>query len=332
MARPGRPKKNAPAVDSAVTTTPDEASKEAAKTDSAVADIALGYVGDAELDPDRAAIYEEYEKTQNTESAPAEAVKAEEAKEPVKEEVPKEPAAPSPVVEATETKKEDYVPVQTEDEKKKTEIKTVPYDALHEEREKRKLAQAKNRELEDRLKALEEKVTSTKQSEPAENEYLTDEEKRLARLEKDNAELKEKERLREQEAYKTKEQMLYEKLAREVADTDKVLAAEGLPGFQFLQGRVGDELRKMIAEDPENIVLDSPEGWKRIYREKVFPTVKGLFVQADKQKLMEEKKAAKADAGLIGSPGVADKKPEEKKDDSWTHEEYLKWRRENSLV
>lgn len=299
-----------------------------AASEEATNNTALGYVGDAVLDPEREQIINQYNEENNlTEPAPAEAEKTEEAKaedtvvDEKKEEVavapPEEEAAP--VAEVTDALKE---------EKKKEEIKTVPYDALHEEREKRKIAQSKARELEEKIKELEAKVNNKP---PADDTYLTDEEKKLRDVEEEISRLKAKEAAREKETYQAQERSAREQLDKNLADTDKALADEGYPGFQFLTSRISEELNKLVQEDPDNAYLDSPEGWKKIYKEKVFPAVKGIFTQADKQSLMDEKKAAKTGAGLAGSPGKSDKAPEKKADDGLSIDEYLEMRRKGSL-
>src|SRR3990167_4397047 len=312
MARPkGSRNKSSQESDNIATT--NAASEEANSIVDTDKSTALGYEGDPDLDPERAAIYDEYEKQANTEAVP-EAADKEVAPVEEPEEVKKDEAEAPPVEEAAEAPAPEEAAIE---EKKKEETKTVPYDALHEEREKRKLAQAKSRELEEKIKALEAQAASSRPVEQ-DNEYLTDEEKKLRDLERSLAELKAKEEARERENRQSQERTLREQLEKNLADTDKALAAEGLPGFQFLSGRVADELNKLVAEDPDNSYLDNPEGWKKIYREKVFPSVKGIFVQANKQDLMDGKKAAKEGAALAGSPGSSPKKPEVKKDDGWT--------------
>lgn len=300
-----------------------------AASEEANGNSALGYVGDAVLDPEREEIINQYNVENNiTETVPektdAVEVKTEEAVEEKKEDTPAV-APPDEVAtvthEVTDEKHED----------KKEEKKTVPYDALHEEREKRKLAQSKTRELEEKLKELEAKINSAVKPPEDEEIYLTDEEKKLREMEKSLAELKAEKEARERENRQSQERSAKERLEKDVADTDKTLMSEGFPGFQFLAPRVGEELAKLIKEDPDNVYLDTPEGWKKIYKEVVFPTVKGIFTQSDKNAMMEEKKAAKTGAGLVGSPGKSDKPVEKKADEGQTYEEYLEMRRRSGL-
>lgn len=300
-----------------------------AASEEANGNSALGYVGDAVLDPEREEIINQYNIDNNIaetvpEKTDAAEVKTEEAVEEKKEDTPAVATPDEAAIVTHEVTGEKH-------EDKKEEKKTVPYDALHEEREKRKLAQSKTRELEERLKELEAKINSAVKPSVEEDIYLTDEEKKLQEMEKSLAELKAEKEYREKESRQSQERSAREQLEKNVADTDKTLMSEGFPGFQFLAPRVGEELAKLIKEDPDNVYLDSPEGWKKIYKEVVFPTVKGIFTQSDKNALMEEKKAAKTGAGLVGTPGKSDKPAEKKSDEGQTYEEYLEMRRKGGL-
>src|SRR3990167_1897829 len=326
MARPkGSRNKSSQESDNIATT--NAASEEANSIVDTDKSTALGYEGDPDLDPERAAIYDEYEKQANTETVP-EAADKEVAPVEEPEEVKKDESEAPPVEEAAEAPAPEEAAIE---EKKKEETKTVHYDALHEEREKRKLAQAKTRELEEKIKALEAQAASSRSVEQ-DNEYLTDEEKKVRELERSISELRAKDEARERENLEAKQRTIQEQREKNIADTDKSLHTDGYPGFQFLTSRVADELDKLIKEDPDNIVYDNPEGWKKIYREKVFPSVKGIFVQAEKKSLIDSKVEAKKDAALAGSPGSSPKKPEAKKDDGWSIEEYLENRRKNSIA
>lgn len=283
-------------------------------------DTPLGHSGDDGLDPEREAIYKTYEDSvAESETVPEKT-----------EEKANEIVAEAPPVEGEAVVKPTTEVIAIED-KKKDDTKTVPYDALHEEREKRKLAQARTRELEDKLKELEARISTQKPDEQMDEEYLTDEEKRVKVLEKAISELKERDTQRQKQDNQSKEQTAREKLERDLSDTDKTLSDAGYPGFQFLSSRVGDELRKLVQEDPDNVVLDTPEGWKKIYVEKVFPAVRGLFVQADKQGMMDDKKASKTGIGLASSSGTANKPPAKKDEDGWSYDDYLSFRRNGSI-
>lgn len=325
--RPGSKNKTQSKVEAPVTA--NEVSQETTTvTEESVNNSTLGYVGEPELDPERESIYDEYAQV----NEPAAAVTEEVAEKPVeakgeeeeeKKEEEETKTETSPEEEVAENKVEDVSETKTE-EKKKEEIKTVPYDALHEEREKRKLAQAKAREFEERLKELEARLSSPpKPAEFAENEYLTEEERRLKELEDFRADILAKEQ-------KEKARTAQQTLEKNIADTDAFLAEKGFPGFQFLAGRVGDELDRLVKEDPDNAVLNNPEGWKKIYVEKVFPTVKGLFAQIERQDVMDKKKAAKSGIALAGSPGATTKK-EPATEKEYTYEDYLNDRIKNSL-
>ena len=286
----------------------------------------MGFVGKPELSEERAEIYADYEK----QAEPVLEKKEEGKTDTVPEETAKKEETDTAPVEAG--KKEEEKPVyepepKDSDKKEPKEEKTVPYDALHAEREKRKLAQAKIRELEENLKALEAKVAAIPNKSQEEESYLTDEERRIKALEASIEEIKTKEKTREYELRDMQHGEAQRKLETAVADTDKALAAEGFPGFKFLSNKISEELQKLVKDDPDNIIFDNPEGWKKIYKEKVFPHVKSVFVKAEKEKIMEDKTNAKKDASLIGSPGQPDKTSSPKKEeDDDSYESYLKRR------
>lgn len=289
----------------------------------------------SELDPERAEIVAEYERSlESTEAAPAEATavedtkiqgseeKPEDIKENKGEKSPEQPAEPVSETYAADTKPEET----DEDKTKNREIKTVPYDALHEEREKRKAAQAKARELEEKVKILESLTAQEKPKSQEDESYLSDEEKRVRLLEREIAEIRTRDRMREEATKLTAQEQAKRELDKLIADTDENLAKEGFPGFKFLSGRVGDELTRLLQENPDDTWLSTPEGWKKIYKEKIFPSARGLFVQAERDKLMADKKNAKSDASLSSSTGQ--RLPSAKKDenDGYSYDEYLAMR------
>lgn len=298
----------------------------------------IAHAINTELDPERAEIIAAYEQSLGSmepddqpatqEDTAAMDDGAQEDGDSGKED---EKSSDEPVASVAEYTAVDTTPIGNDEENAKTkELKTVPYDALHEERERRKAAQAKARELEERLKTLEAQLTA-KPQEKEDETYLSDEEKRVRSLEKEIAEIKARDRMREEATKQSAMEMARKELDKQVAETDAALAKEGYPGFQFLSNRVGDELRRLVQEDPDNVYLDTPQGWAKIYKEKVYPSIKGVFVHVEKEKLMADKKAAKADAALIGSTGQ--KPPTTKKDDSegYSYDEYLAMRMKSGL-
>ena len=202
--------------------------------------------------------------------------------------------------------------------------RTVPYGALHEEREKRKALQ---RELEE-LKS----EASKKQDTFPDAGGLDDDlayKSEVRRLEKKVSELEGKFVQEE----KTKAEIEREK---NVLKVDERLQEDGVVGFAEI-GRhvVLRKLTEMYAEDPSYAIAhDNPAGWEKIYKEE-YPKIQKVFVDKARAKTFEDKKALKSRSGLITNPGSNPKeeKQDEKKDLSYedTLKEYSKNRSKFSL-
>jgi len=291
----------------------------------------MGHQSPAELDPERDEIYQAYEAQQEglADPTPETAEEVDELEESATEEEVISEA--SPEEEATDEKK--YV--KSEEEVKTEDEKTVPHGAFHEEREKRKAAQRKISTLEGKVHELENKATQVSdKSEEDPDEYLGEDTVKIKALEKQLQELLDKEGARERKEEDTRKQGEVDQLKTLVDTTDVQLTKDGFPGFKFMTAQITEELNKLIKDDPENAYLDNPEGWAKIYRDKVFPEVKGMFVSKDKAAVLNKKKAAKAAAALIGTSGkdtsgASDKK---KKSDEWSYDDYISLRKEGSAV
>ncbi|MCR4286873.1 MAG: hypothetical protein NUW09_02540 [Deltaproteobacteria bacterium] len=302
----------------------------------------MGHQGTIGIDPERAEIIAQYEKEHQQSSEPP---TVDNSIEPVVTEplppavIPTttpqqfEPSA-SPAVNDGENRTENSADTERKPvaetmpplEKESPEHKTVRLEALHEEREKRKAVTAANKKLEERIKELEAKVNQNQALDGYEagNEFLTPEEIRIATLEREINAIKSKETEKESRAEK-------ETFNKTLSDVDKALSDEGFPGFMFLSGRVGDELTKLVNEDPDNAYLNAPDGWKKIYREKVFPAVRGIFSDMAKKSVMDGKTAAKTNVALAGSHGQAPPAPKKANDNGWSFEQYLEHRMKHSL-
>ena len=321
---------------------------------SVVKDGGMGHHGTTNIDPERAEIIAQYEKERSQPAEPAnetnETPDAESEGEDVS--ITESASASSPpaavieqdtlqsathAVKEGEQEKDSVVSADMEkqlakgdvftDAKEPNEPKTVRLEALHEEREKRKAISARNRELEGRIKELEKQVLpAPKVAVTDDDEFLTPEEIRIAALEKKLNALESKEIEKESHVEK-------ETFNKTLSDVDKALSDEGFPGFMFLSGRVGDELTKLVNEDPDNAYLNAPDGWKKIYREKVFPTVRGIFSDVAKKTVMDGKIVAKTGVALSGSHGQAPSTPKKggADNDGWTYDQYLEHRRNHSL-
>lgn len=259
----------------------------------------------SELGTERDALYEQFDNL-------AEATPKEEPKEQPKEEPKEEPKAEP---EKAEFFKEDK---PTEEEKK------VPLGALHEEREKRK---ALAKEVAELKASFQQAVEDNKKlmdlvSSKSDDEPITDYEKEMLSLRKQLkvalTEIDSMKRGVEKEKQVSAEQRL-ESLAKQA---DSELEKAGYEGFY-------DFIPQVIkAMNDEEIPMEdrSPETWKRVYRDIVYPKYIGKHkVKPDKK---AEKEELKKEASLVKTPG----KPEErKKEEDDTPESYAKWRQKQSF-
>jgi hypothetical protein len=271
-------------------------------------------------DSDRDALYANYEESENT---PPTDEQPEDAPEEV---IPEEYPEPTP----------------EEVEEKPAEEKTVPHGAFHEEREKRKAAQKENEELKDQVKTLikdnREFLEKFKaKEEDTEDIEIDDYDETLKSVIKQNKTLqaeidilKQRESTRTETDVSREAQKQQDELNQQVLNVDKKLTEEGFPGFESLHIEVGQELSKLVAEDPDNVRLQNPEGWEKIYKEKVFPKYRKIFTGQDKSETFENKKNLKKNANLSGGGNKPDS--EETKDEDWSYDDYIKNRAANSAV
>jgi hypothetical protein len=251
---------------------------------------------------------------------------------------PKEEPTP-PVEKGDEKPKEEpeaepeTVPVATEEKKPK---KTVPIEALHEARIELKSLKKDNEELKEQVKVLLEDIRGAakkpaKDEAPEEpEEFLTDEQKKIRDLEKEVAFIREKdkerEKLRESENIK-KDQ---ERTGMQIKETSLALENEGFSGFIDMLPLVTVELNRIAAEDRDEAnKLDNPEGWKKIFKETVFPRIASLGQKKSRKEKIEEKEALKTDASLL-MPSGSQPKPKEDKEDDYSFESYMKERASRS--
>ena len=254
-----------------------------------------------------------YRSTQKEEAKETEA--STEKEETGEEEQIKEPGE--------EELEEKYVPEEkSEPDKSEESEKTVPLAALHEEREKRKGLSREVADLKKKVSELlddNERLLNVVREPPAEGDDFTDPKVRdLEKQIKDLLKFKEN-------VEKTSEQSKMEKLQsehkRNLKKANEELADEGFPGFEFAVGKVANELQAMVADDPESIYLDNVEGWKKIYKERVFPKLKTIFVGKQKKDADEDKVDLKKKAKLAASPGKSGE-PAKGKENMTTDERY----------
>ncbi len=227
--------------------------------------------------------------------------------------------------------------------KEEDKIKYVPYDALHEEREKRKAATQKVKDLEQQVKTLLSDYKTViesnrpKEEEPVIDDYtkeLVDLKKKVVFLEKEldgtKKETSEDRKRRSEEGKKKQEAEVSVKI-KTVADE---LEKEGFPLFEEMAYRVSEEIVKEIneadADDAEKLFkdLDRPVGWKKIYKEKIYPAISTKLGLKIKEQSIKDKEEAKKKAKLTDGGGSPPQEADEDKE--WTYADYLQFRKETS--
>jgi len=241
----------------------------------------------------------------------------EEKEEEVPPVVPVETEQPVPKKEeAEETKKEEVK------EEKKT--KTVPYDALHEERVKRKAASEAQRAAEDRARLLEEQIALLKKNEPEADITDYDDALKTANRRLDAIEKLEQKRI-EDDAERRRDEA-HNKFESAMKKIDAELREEGYGGFAYAKKAVEEEIAKLVQDEE---LIDTEEDWKRVFKESIYPNLSAAVKEADQKRTLQSKKDAKSQAGLATMPGKIPAKP--KSADEMTQEEaqaeYLKMRR-----
>jgi len=229
-------------------------------------------------------------------------------------EVPVETEQPLPEEEAGKEVKEE----------KKT--KTVPYDALHEERVKRKAASEAQRAAEERARRLEAQIDQLKKSEPETDisDYdaeLRDAKRRLQAIE-------EVEQRRTEEDAERRRDEAHNKFESTMKKIDKELREEGYGGFAYAKNAVAEEIAKLVQDEE---LIDTEEDWKRVFKESIYPNLSAAVKEADQKRALQFKMDAKSQAGLATMSGKMPAKP--KSADDMTPEEarddYIKNRYKN---
>jgi len=223
--------------------------------------------------------------------------------------------------------KEEEISAEVETAEK--EQKTVPLAALHEEREKRKKAQAQVSELEAKVKLLETQLKTyeelakkldfegpAKKTEESEEDFADPE---IAKLYK---KISEQEKMIQTLYQRVQMEDQKKSLEQQIEQVDKELESQGFPKFKENIAKVQSVLLEMVQQDERNRNLDVPEGWKLIYMTKVYPQIK----EQEKEEALQRKKEAKSKTGLVGSTGASSQAnaPAEK---IWTTEDYLELRK-----
>lgn len=246
----------------------------------------------------REALYAKYDAQQQKVTEPA--------KKSEPEVVPEDKEAASSEADVKEPKPA-TPPVSEEKKKEKGAEALVPKQALDEERSRRKQAVLKQRELEQRLKDIEDRLKAAPAQKADEAEDLDPREKELRELRARDAE-----RAKADEAAKV-QQAEAERTKRTKEATEK-LDSEGFPGFDLAINLIREEMIKMFNDaEIEEADFGREEMWHKVFKERVYAQhIAPRFGLAKRKKMLDDKLAAKEKAGLVGSPGSA---PEDKKEE-----------------
>jgi hypothetical protein len=219
--------------------------------------------------------------------------------------------------------------------------RTVNYGALKEEREKRKAAQQRETELQKQVEflidenklfmellqssgAAKKQTEKEKVPEIPDGDNIDDYDQELITHRKTIKELKRKLDEFEGKSKAVDVEEAKKKLDGMLKSTAERLEAEGFPGFESLTPLVSKELYAI--GDPK---LDNPEGWMKIYKEKVYPHIYGKTVPPIKEDTDPRRSAKEAAARTRPSVGGRPPVPQERTSGLSSFEEYMLGRRKN---
>lgn len=316
------------------------------------------------LGDERAAMYADYEKSQETPvideeaiadiSPEEEATGKEESEGVTGDEELKEEDAEAATEKADGD--EELTDDKPEKEDKEDDEKTVPHGAFHEEREKRKKFQKKVEtqgteitELQGQVAELiKDNTAFMEQGKKAEadqtdlealveegdfDEVLKTSLKRNRELEARLARLEDQDTKRMKHDHAEAVDRESERYNSTVSTLNSDLEAEGFPGFDMFVDKMNDELNLMIEDDPDNVSLNNNEGYKKIYKERVFPKVSKMFTGQHKETTFDKKRELKkkANLGNGGSkPSTPKKESDAGKSSKQLYDEYIAERNKRS--
>ena len=290
------------------------------------------------VNEERNNLVERYAKENGQEDIPKEEPKTEieeaEPKEenPTTEVPPKE--EPKKTTESPEEKKvtepttdkvvtDELEKPQKPDTPEDKEIQMVPHAALHEEREKHKVSKSKISELQGQVNVLNERLDKMAEGEIEPSEVPN---KEIVALKAQVAALQKSQEVFNEAAQKQTVEAEKARIAKLIDTTDKELSDSGMPGFKQFGALVGQEIGKLVEQDEANKHLDYPEGWKKIYKEKVYPTIARLQKQTGIDEHLKKKEAEKEDVNLVPKGGTPPASKKEKSDDDFTMTDALSMR------
>lgn len=227
-------------------------------------------------------------------------------------------------------------PAGTPPPEKKGEAETmVPLAALHESREKLKAKEKELSELKEQNQVLLNDMREFMQKPPAaaseEVPVITDYDKKILDLEKELKELRDKDQKRDKLTEEEQRKQAQAQFRQTVDALDKSLESEGFAGLKQFLPLVTAELFKLAETEGKEAAakMDNPEGWKKIFKDLVFPTVSGFAQKKTLDEKTKEKEALKEGASLLmpaGNPPAATPPKEEE----WSYEKYLEERNKRS--
>jgi hypothetical protein len=235
-----------------------------------------------------------------------------------KEEEPEVKAVPD----GTETEQEKEVGIEEEKIHEKGDLKS----ALKEERIKRRKIRSeyetklseKEKQLDEVLQTLRETVSTRETTPDSIDDYETEIRKLQSKINDiDNWRKTASTKLEEDERQKS-----YKELMLRIDSTSSELEKEGYPGFTRFKSLISEELNKL--PETERVEMDNEEGWKEIYKETVFPSIKPIFQSITKAERDANKIEEKKKMNMIGE-NKGDNQT--KKEETWTMEDYVEWRR-----
>ena len=272
----------------------------------------------------RQQVYAELRAANSSETSPEEEGTDTLESEEKPEEEEKETTETSPEEEGTDT-------LESEE---KPEDKTVPLGALHESRAETRAAKARITKLEEQLSEVigNFKTLAEQKKEPEAtfdiSEPIDDTDEAIQILRKQNADLAAKFKDFSTQQIAEKQAMQVSEQDRIIKKTDAELAKEGYSGFNKFAWVVGEEIGK-ITDPDEKAAFQNQEGWKKIYKERVYPSLKTMFTSKDQKEKFLKKDEAAAKADLISNSGKVKKSAPKVKNN--TYEDYLEMRTKNQV-
>tara|TARA_R100001530_G_scaffold26226_4_gene21123 strand:- start:10034 stop:11023 length:990 start_codon:yes stop_codon:yes gene_type:complete len=232
------------------------------------------------------------------------------------ESVEKDADAPAESEEGEPEKKKDDTEDSKDDKSDKPEEKTVPHGAFHEERERRKELQAEVLDLKNQLRdVINERKPEEKDKE--EEEYIEDYDAELLKQRKRADDLEAQIASLKQKDSQTDAQKMQTAFLENVRTTHKELAEEGFDGFEKCTPLIKQHIQDLIMKEPDPqsyfpdsngavrkvLDIDNSVGWKKIYKEEIYPSMQKIIDQKDKDTLIDERIALKKKAALSGNSG-----------------------------